>query len=69
MSSLIPKWLLNEETPSFIDGVTKEEEKLQRIFGCELIQEAGILLRQPQVVMVTGQTILHKFFQRCDKLK
>ena len=53
-----------KRTPSRIDNVSEEEEVTHRVFGCDLIQETGIYLGQPQVVMVTGQTILHKFYQR-----
>ena len=63
-SSILPSRVLTERTPSVRDGVNVEEENLHRVYGCELIQEAGILLRQPQVVMVTGQNILHRFFYR-----
>lgn len=34
-----------ELTPSQKDGISKELEMEQRIFGCEWIQKAGILLR------------------------
>ncbi len=52
------------ETPSFKAGVDKETEKLHRVFGCEMIQEAGILMKLPQVVMLTGQIIFHHFFSQ-----
>lgn len=51
-------------TPSASDGVESTEELMHRAFGCELIQEAGILLRLPQVVMATAQNLLHRFFYR-----
>lgn len=51
-------------SPSRKDGILDQEEKLHRIFGCELVQEAGILLKLPQVVMITGQIILHRYFYR-----
>lgn len=34
-----------EYTPSIEDGYEKEEEILERMYGCELICDAGILLR------------------------
>ncbi len=52
------------DSPSRKDGIETDVEKIHRIWGCELIQEAGILLQLPQVVMVTGQNILHRFFFR-----
>lgn len=42
-------------TPSFVDGISKEDEIEQRIFGCELIQQAGYLLKLRQVTTATGQ--------------
>ena len=56
-------------SPSCRDGVEPTEETMQRAFGCELIQEAGTLLKQPQVVMVTAQNLLHRFFYRFISLK
>lgn len=51
-------------SPSQKEGIEADVEQLHRIFGCELIQEVGILLRLPQVVMATGQNILQRFFYR-----
>uniref|UniRef100_H3GHS0 Cyclin-like domain-containing protein n=1 Tax=Phytophthora ramorum TaxID=164328 RepID=H3GHS0_PHYRM len=51
-------------SPSLEDGVAPHVEKLHRFFGCELIQEAGVLLRLPQVVMATAQTLLQRFYYR-----
>lgn len=46
--------LLPEEklatTPSQLDGLDADTETDLRIYGCELIQTAGILLRLPQVL-------------------
>ncbi len=49
-------------SPSRLDGISPELERDQRIYGCELIQEAGILLRLPQAVMATGQVLLQRFY-------
>jgi len=51
-------------TPSARCGLPAHEEQLHRIFGCEVLQETGILLELPQVVMVTAQAILHRFYYR-----
>ncbi|KAG6618672.1 ania-6a type cyclin [Phytophthora cinnamomi] len=51
-------------SPSLADGVPQDVERLHRAFGCELVQEAGVLLRLPQVVMATAQTLLQRFFYR-----
>jgi hypothetical protein len=63
-TSVLPESILQLPTPSANEGIDPDEETLHRIYGCELIQEAGILLRQPQVVMATGQCILHRFYHR-----
>ncbi|KAL9689400.1 hypothetical protein QQ045_009785 [Rhodiola kirilowii] len=54
-----------EETPSRKDGIDNETETTLRIYGCDLIQESGILLRLPQAVMATGQVLFHRFY--CKK--
>ncbi|XP_017771572.1 PREDICTED: cyclin-L1 [Nicrophorus vespilloides] len=58
--------LLPEEklasTPSQIDGLDADTETDLRIYGCELIQTAGILLKLPQVAMATGQVLLQRFY-------
>ena len=51
-------------SPSRKHGIDEETETTLRIFGCELVQEAGILLKCPQAVMVTGQVLLHRFYCR-----
>lgn len=60
---LLPASIL-DRSPSLQDGVPADVERAHRFFGCELIQEAGVLLRLPQVVMATAQTMLHRFFYR-----
>lgn len=45
-------------TPSQLDGLGSETETDLRIYGCELIQTAGILLKLPQV----SSLILFPFF-------
>lgn len=58
--------LLSEDkfttTPSQIDGLAREIETDLRMYGCELIQTAGILLRLPQTAMATGQVLLQRFY-------
>jgi Cyclin, N-terminal domain len=51
-------------SPSSLHDVDWATESRHRAWGCELIQEAGILLRLPQVVMCTGQTLLQRFYYR-----
>lgn len=49
-------------TPSRNDGLDEDTETDLRIWGCELIQTAGILLRLPQVAMATGQVLFQRFY-------
>ena len=62
---------LLDNTPSRAEGVDERTETMLRVYGCELIQEAGILLRMHQTAIVTGQIIFHRFYyrismKRCD---
>jgi hypothetical protein len=63
LSILLPDSIL-ELSPSQKDGIDPMLELLHRVYGCELIQEAGILLKLPQVVVATGQNIFHRFYYR-----
>lgn len=54
-----------KSSPSRKDGIDEETETSLRIYGCDLIQESGILLRLPQAVMATGQVLFHRFY--CKK--
>ncbi|XP_059432303.1 cyclin-L1-1 [Corylus avellana] len=54
-----------KNSPSRKDGIDEATEITLRIYGCDLIQESGILLRLPQAVMATGQVLFHRFY--CKK--
>ncbi|CAK7325529.1 unnamed protein product [Dovyalis caffra] len=54
-----------QNTPSRKDGIDEATETTLRIYGCDLIQESGILLKLPQAVMATGQVLFHRFY--CKK--
>lgn len=62
-STLVPVDVLRA-SPSFKDGITAQAEVAYRMFGCELIQQMGILLNMPQVCMVMGQVLFHRFYYR-----
>ena len=51
-----------EDSPSRQDGITADDETRARVYGCEQIQEAGMLLRLPQMTVATGQVLLHRFY-------
>uniref|UniRef100_A0A7N0UQD3 Cyclin-L1-1 n=2 Tax=Kalanchoe fedtschenkoi TaxID=63787 RepID=A0A7N0UQD3_KALFE len=65
----IDNFYLTEEqlhnTPSSKDGIDHDTETTLRVYGCDLIQESGILLRLPQAVMATAQVLFHRFY--CKK--
>ena len=50
------------ETPSRADGIPEHIEDTLRLYGCQSIQQAGILLRLPQVAMATAQVLFHRFW-------
>ncbi|KAA8536921.1 hypothetical protein F0562_029399 [Nyssa sinensis] len=54
-----------KNSPSRKDGMDEATETTLRIYGCDLIQESGIMLRLPQAVMATGQVLFHRFY--CKK--
>ncbi|PON73992.1 Cyclin [Parasponia andersonii] len=54
-----------QNSPSRTDGIDEPTETTLRIYGCDLIQESGILLRLPQAVMATAQVLFHRFY--CKK--
>lgn len=65
-NQLLDNFFLSEEalenSPSRRDGIDRDTETNLRIYGCELIQEAGIMLHFQQVVMATGQVLFHRFY-------
>ncbi len=65
-SNILPCYILDKLTPSQVDGVSAEDEKLHRVYGCELVMQSGTILKLPQVVMVTGQNILNRFYYRFE---
>lgn len=36
----------------------------QRVYGCECIQQMGILLKLPQVAVSTAQVMFHRFYAK-----
>ncbi|KAI7980087.1 Cyclin-L1-1 [Camellia lanceoleosa] len=57
-TAIDPFYLTDEQlqnSPSRKDGIDEATETTLRIYGCDLIQESGILLKLPQAVMASGQ--------------
>ncbi|KAJ7632203.1 cyclin-like protein, partial [Roridomyces roridus] len=51
-----------QQTPSREDGIPDDLEEDLRAYGCKLIHQAGILLRQKQVAVATAQILFHRFW-------
>lgn len=51
-----------ESSPSRQDGIPKTLEDDLRAYGCKLIHQAGILLRQKQVAVATAQILFQRFW-------
>ncbi|ETW59786.1 hypothetical protein C923_04367 [Plasmodium falciparum UGT5.1] len=55
--------LINKKkTPSEEKNIDKNEEIKLRIYGCQLLQEAGIILKLKAVTIVTSQILFHRFY-------
>lgn len=54
----------SRNTPSRADGISERTERHLRSYAGELMQEATILLKLPQVVFSTGSVLFHRFFSR-----
>ncbi|QRV75309.1 Cyclin, N-terminal domain [Ceratobasidium sp. AG-Ba] len=50
------------QTPSRADGIAADIEEGMRAYGCKLIQQAGLLLKQNQVAMSTAQILFQRFW-------
>lgn len=61
--ALVPESVLSA-SPSLSAGVSADTETAYRVFGCELAQVAGMLLKLPQQAILTAQSILHRFLYR-----
>ncbi|KAJ3982746.1 cyclin-like protein [Lentinula detonsa] len=51
-----------EKTPSRADGIPEDLGEDLRAYGCKLIHEAGILLKQKQVAVATAQILFQRFW-------
>ncbi|KAF8606462.1 cyclin-like protein [Ceratobasidium sp. AG-I] len=50
------------QTPSRADGIPDDVEEGMRAYGCKMIQQAGLLLKQNQVAMSTAQILFQRFW-------
>ncbi|KAF9533482.1 cyclin-like protein [Crepidotus variabilis] len=51
-----------ENTPSKQDGIPDDLEEDLRAYGCKLIHQAGILLKQKQVAVAAAQVLFQRFW-------
>ncbi|KDQ60641.1 hypothetical protein JAAARDRAFT_125034 [Jaapia argillacea MUCL 33604] len=51
-----------QSSPSQQDGVPHDLEEDLRAYGCKLIHQAGILLKQKQVAVATAQILFQRFW-------
>ena len=58
-----------ENTPSRQDGVSEEAETINRVYGCELIADANLLLQLPQVACARASVLFHRFYQRRSMMR
>ena len=63
-----PLWFTAESAlacpPSVAAGISVTLDRRVRAAACQLIQQAGILLRLPQTAIATSQVLFHRFFFR-----
>lgn len=51
-----------KQKPSWVDGIPPDLEEELCVFGCQQIQQAGILLHLPQVAMGCAQVLFQRFW-------
>ncbi|PPR04963.1 hypothetical protein CVT24_010421 [Panaeolus cyanescens] len=51
-----------EKSPSREDGIPEDLEEDLRAYGCKLIHQAGILLKQKQVAVAAAQILFQRFW-------
>lgn len=68
MSILLPSDTVSS-SPSQRDGLTRADEVLYRILGCDFISDAGISLTCPQSIINTACILFHRFYYRKSLFK
>ncbi|KAI8902064.1 cyclin [Globomyces pollinis-pini] len=51
-----------QQSPSFKCGYSPKYERNIRVFACNMIESAAVLLKLPQVAAATAQVLLHRFY-------
>lgn len=52
------------QLPSLKDGISSEEEALKRRRTCRFLEEAGRILKLPQVARATAMVFFHRFYAK-----
>jgi protein BUR2 len=62
------QWLFTPQellrSPSILDGMTPEQELINRQKGVNFITQVGIMLKLPQLTLATASVYLHRLFMR-----
>jgi protein BUR2 len=58
-----------KSSPSIIDGLAVDEERLRRAKGVNFIYQAGILLSLPQTTLWVAGVFFHRFYMRCSMVE
>ncbi|KAI8334358.1 cyclin-like protein [Chlamydoabsidia padenii] len=65
---MIDQWLYSKDelldTPSIADGITFEQEQMDRTKGCHYLLAVAARLNLPQLVIATATTFFHRFYMR-----
>ncbi|ORZ13968.1 cyclin-like protein [Absidia repens] len=65
---IIDQWLYTKDelldTPSIADGITFEQEQMDRTKGCHYLLAVAAKLNLSQLVVTTATTFFHRFFMR-----
>lgn len=51
-------------TPSVMDGLSPEEERLRRAKGVNFVYQAGVMLDLPQITLWVAGVFFHRFYMR-----
>ncbi|KAJ4163483.1 hypothetical protein LMH87_005207 [Akanthomyces muscarius] len=72
-TSLMNQWSFTPaevlSTPSVIDGISPEEERLRRAKGVNFVYQAGVMLDLPQITLWVAGVFFHRFYMRCSMVQ
>lgn len=56
-------------TPSVLDGLSPEEERLRRAKGVNFVYQAGVMLDLPQITLWVAGVFFHRFYMRSSMVE